>query len=195
MYRCLDRAAALYKQGVFARLATSGKYAVEYDFAGREPYPWRECDVSADYLIDVCGIPPEVVLKEGESKDTLQNLVELKKLFGPQGVRRILIIAPEHRAPRLRWLAELVFGPQFTVHVDGTVPCRDKQAVAHEAFIFAKSREFLKAMKPGDHEWLETQFFDGEAYKFWRKFAQEAAARGLLATQYSAMHQRASHNS
>lgn len=186
MYRCLDRVAELYKQGVFPKLATAGNYAVEYDFVGKQPYPWKESDVSAEYLIDAGGIPPEVVLREGKSKDTLQNLVELKKLFKQHNLMRIFIVAPHHRATRIRWLAELVLGPEFAVQVDDTVPCHDKQAIAHEAFEFAKWQELLKDMTPGDDEWLEAQFFDGEIYQFWRTFAKEAAGRGLLAAQYIA---------
>src|SRR6185369_11340107 len=105
MYWCLDRAAELFWLGAFPKLATSGAYAVEYDFAGREPYPWKECDVSAGYLIEEHGVPDGVILREGKSKDTLQNLVELKKLFIQRGIRHILIVAPEHRVERLEWLA------------------------------------------------------------------------------------------
>jgi hypothetical protein len=192
MYQCLDALAELYWLKIVPKLATAGKYANEYDFAGKDPYPWNECEVAAAYLITRHHCRPKDISQEDESQDTLQNLERLKRrIFIPKGLdhpssmRDILFVAADHRAERVEWLGGLVLGPDFSITVDDSVPCTDKQAIAHEAFVFAVWRELLKDMTPGDDEWLATQFFDGEMYRFWRVFANEAAAVGKLAIEYS----------
>lgn len=86
-YKSLDRALELVNQGIAPYIALSGDHALKYDNTDIAQ-PFRECDKQEEYLLSL-GCGPEVILKEGESRDTLAQFYYLKNLvFKPHGIKK-----------------------------------------------------------------------------------------------------------
>lgn len=166
-YKSLDRAAELLKQEVAPYIALSGDHALKYDNTGIKQ-PFKECDHEEEYLLSI-GVEPEFILKEGESRDTLAQFYYLKNLvFIPHNIKKILIITVDFRVKRLTFLANKVFGSDYTIDFE-TVEYKEDEVYKNEEHTLKKQQEFLKDMKNGDDAWLKDKFYDAPMYQYWKK--------------------------
>lgn len=165
-YKSLDRAIELLKQKIAQYIALSGNYALKFDYSNIKQ-PFRESDRQEQYLLSR-GVPPEAILKEGESKDTLANLYYLKKLvFRPHNIKKILFVTTDFRVKRISFLCQKVLGPDYMVDFE-TVDYAKDEVYKHEAHTLKKQQEFLADMKDGDNSWLDGKFYDAPMYKYWK---------------------------
>src|SRR5688572_12368995 len=85
----LDRAIGCYKTGQAAYIIVSGKWALSYDRLHITP-PYKECDEMAAYLTKH-GVPPEAILSEGLSMDTVSNMYYIKRqILKPKHLQKLL---------------------------------------------------------------------------------------------------------
>lgn len=119
----------------------------------------------AEYLIKN-GVPTSKILREGESKDTISNLYQLKNLiFIPKNKRKLLFVVAKWRIPRLKFLCERILGTSYSF--DFVAIPSIKPSKQNEKLVFQKQKEFLEPMENGDHAWLDDKFFNASLYKYW----------------------------
>ncbi len=166
-YKSLDRAIELLNQGVAPYIALSGDHALKYDNTGIKQ-PFRECDRQEEYLLSR-GVEPRLILKEGESRDTIAQFYYLKNLvFKSRGIKNILMITVDFRVKRLTFLFKKVFGPDYSADFE-TVDYEPDEVYKNEAHTLKVQGEFLKDMKDGDDVWLKNKFYDAPMYQYWKK--------------------------
>jgi uncharacterized SAM-binding protein YcdF (DUF218 family) len=165
-YKSLDRAIELLNQEVAPYVCLSGDHALKYDNTGIIQ-PFKECDKEEEYLLSK-GVPPEVILKEGESRDTLAQFYYTKNLvFKPHHIKNIIMITVDFRLERIKFLFQKVFGPDYTVDFE-TVEFKEDEVYKNEARTLKKQKEFLKDMQDGDDAWLKDKFYDSPMYQYWK---------------------------
>lgn len=165
-YKSLDRAIELVNQGVAPYICLSGDHALKYDWGG-VTQPFRECDREEEYLLSR-SCPPEVILKEGESRDTLANMYFLKKLvFMPHNIKSILFVTTDFRVERIAFLCQKVLGADYIVDFE-TVEYLEDEVYKHDAHTLKKQQEFLADMPDGEDSWLDGKFYDDPMYDYWK---------------------------
>jgi uncharacterized SAM-binding protein YcdF (DUF218 family) len=164
-YISLDRALELLNEGVAPYICLSGDHALKYDNTGITQ-PFKECDKEEEYLLSR-GCPPEVILKEGESRDTISNFYYLKNLvFKPRNIRHILVVTTDFRTKRIAFLCQKVLGPDYQIGFE-TVEYKSEEVYKNEVHTLKVQSKFLKEMKDGDDAWLKGKFYDAPMYKYW----------------------------
>ncbi|MBX6395895.1 MAG: YdcF family protein [Alicyclobacillaceae bacterium] len=94
----LDTAVKVYRAGYAPWVMVSGGQ-------GRPGDP-KEAEVMAVYLASR-GIPPEALVIESASSDTVENIVFSKRLMMSRGWRRAVVVTSAYHLPRALWLARL----------------------------------------------------------------------------------------
>ncbi len=170
-YKSLDRALELVKQGVAPYICLSGDHALKYDNTGITQ-PFKEADKEEEYLLSI-GCPSEVILKETVSRDTVANFYYLKNLvFIPHNIKNVLLITPEFRVKRLKFLWKKVLGPDYKLDIE-TIEYEDKDIYKQEAPTLKRQQEWLKDVKDGDDAWFKVKFYDDPYYLLYKKRDQE----------------------
>lgn len=162
VHKSLDVAADLFSKKAAPYIIVSGKWALWLERAHLQQ-PYRECDKLADYLQQK-GVPPEAILKEGESKDTIANIYYTKRtILQPRGLKRLLIVGAAFRKERLAFICQKVLGPDYTVDFK-IVPGTAGGAYPHESETFARTKTFLHDMPAGHDAFLKNVFYGAEFY-------------------------------
>ncbi len=170
-YKSLDRALELVSQGVAPYICLSGDHALKYDYTGITQ-PFRECDQQEEYLLSK-GCPPEAILKEGESRDTVANFYYLKNLvFKPKQIKNVLLITTDFRVERIKFLWQKVVGLDYPVDFE-TVSYSEDEVYKSEAITLQKQQEWLKDVNDGDDAWFKDKFYDDPYYLYWKKRDQD----------------------
>lgn len=163
VFKSLDCAAELLAQKIAPYILLSGDHALSFDHADQHQ-PFKECDEMAAYLL-AKGVDGNALLLEGESRDTLTNLYDLKKHFlEPRNMRRILIITGDFRLPRLQFLSQKILGDSFWIEFQ-VVPSASGEAYPNEAETLAKQQKFLRDMPDGDDSHLKNAFYNDPYYR------------------------------
>jgi uncharacterized SAM-binding protein YcdF (DUF218 family) len=163
VYESLERAAREYERGMARCIIVSGDRAIRFDFLDIQP-PFRECDAMADVLLGR-RIPPEAVLRESESRDTVSNFYFIKRLIAePLGLFRLRFIAANFRRRRIEYLAHRILGPTYRVEFE-SVPSDAEESYTDESAILEQDRQFLVGMKSGDDRALDGRFFSDPYYE------------------------------
>lgn len=158
----LDQAANLWHEGAAPYIIVSGKWALSFDQHGITQ-PYRECDKMAEYLAQL-HVPSEAILREGESKDTVSNLLYTKRqILAPQHMHDVLLITADFRLERLKYLTAKILGPDYNVSFT-TVPCQPGEAYPQEPDTLARTRRFLGSMADGDDSYLDDKLFGASYY-------------------------------
>lgn len=170
--RCLQTAWELQKAGAVGRIVLSGRYAAWYDNHGITPWFGTESDASAEYLLGL-GCPPEVMLKEKRSQDSVANLVySAQDIFIPEGMKSVLLVTADERAGRLDFLCKHLLAGVVKVDVESVGPSNDPWLAQKEPFTLAVTQEYFKNVPKGTAGWpvLESWFYQGGMYEFWTRF-------------------------
>jgi uncharacterized SAM-binding protein YcdF (DUF218 family) len=101
----LDEAVKLYHQGYAPLIIASGAKGKDEQLS--------EAVAMRDYL-QTQGIPPERIIVEDKSFNTLQNLLNSRDIMQQQGLRRALIVSSSSHIPRA-----LVLAKQLDMDVSG----------------------------------------------------------------------------
>jgi hypothetical protein len=164
VYASLDEAAQLLHERVSSTAIVSGKWAFSFDKHGIHQ-PFRECDKMARYLIDR-GVDSTAVLREGESKDTIANLYEVKRHFlVSHNWTKLLLITADFRANRIHYLSDKILGPSYDVTIQ-TVPSHPGESYPLEAITMRRTKEFLGPMQSGDDAFLDGTFYAAPYYHY-----------------------------
>lgn len=81
------KAAELWKQGVAPFIVSSG--------GGPETVPRKQADVMADILIEE-GVPNEAIIREDQSRTTIQNIKNTKILLGLESFKAAVVTTDFH---------------------------------------------------------------------------------------------------
>lgn len=163
IYAALDRSAELYRLGKTRYIVLSGNYALRYDRDNQQP-PFRECDAMADYLV-AQGIPRNVLLLEGTSKDTIANFYYTKRdVLAPHNLHKIHFIAADFRIARLNYLAQKIYGPDYAVTFT-PVTALAEEVNPTESIVMQRTQDFLAKMQPGNEGFLKDVFYTHSFYQ------------------------------
>ncbi len=92
----MNKACDIYEQGYAETIIVCGGQGAN------EPVP--EADAMAEYLMQK-GVPPSAILRELNSFDTLQNLVNAQGLMRERGLNTAIIVSSEYHIQRALWIA------------------------------------------------------------------------------------------
>jgi uncharacterized SAM-binding protein YcdF (DUF218 family) len=142
------RAAELYHSGRAARIVMSGSHGM-YD----PPPPRAEATAMAEIAI-AAGVPAGSITAETRSRDTIGNIWFTKPLLGGPSGQAITVVTSHWHAARVRYLAQLIWGPGYQVAVeppaDETSTRPPEEIARWEAGLLAVSRRWFAAVRPGD---------------------------------------------
>jgi len=109
----LDKALALYRQGVFPKLIVSGG-------VGKEG--WDEAQVMADYLI-ARGVPRDAILVDSQGNNTLLTAENTARLAKANGFHSFTLVSHFYHLPRARLtFSRLGLTPVTTAYAERFVP-------------------------------------------------------------------------
>jgi uncharacterized SAM-binding protein YcdF (DUF218 family) len=170
--RRFDRAVRIH-QGAYI-VALSAGTTHRPPPADKHGFPIFESIAGARYLMEA-GIPPEQILTETQSYDTIGNAFFSRVVHvDPRGLRRLLIITSDFHLPRTEAVFRWVYGlePQslsYELHFEGVSdPSMDPEVLRDRE---GRERESLKetvdlarqmTQMPEFHQWLFTKH---KAYK------------------------------
>ncbi len=85
-----------------ARLFQRGKARLILVCSGRSEYAIRETPEAPDMaeVLRFFGVPKAAILEEDRSRNTFENAVEAKRMLGPLGLHRILLVTSALHMPR-----------------------------------------------------------------------------------------------
>ncbi len=89
----VDKAAECYRKGLAPRIIACGGLT--------EGIPRKECDVMAEHLI-ARGIPDDVIIREGQSTITSENIVNAVNLLGGVEGKRVLVVSSDYHVFRAK---------------------------------------------------------------------------------------------
>jgi uncharacterized SAM-binding protein YcdF (DUF218 family) len=142
------RAAKLYLSGRAARIVMSGAHGM-YD----PPPPHAEATAMAEIAV-AAGVPPARITTETRSRDTIGNIWFAKPLLGGPCGQAVIVVTSDWHAPRVRYLAQVIWGPGYQVTIDplaDETSTRPPEEIARwEAGLLAVSRRWLADVRPGD---------------------------------------------
>ena len=161
IHECIKTISRLYKSGVAEKVIASGRWSRRVENQSLSQ-PFHECDKLAE-LLSAAGVPDEATLRERLSTDTVSNLYYVKTEFLlPKQWQNLLFVVASFRIPRLKLLADKVFGPEYNVDYE---PIETAEGPSYnEAKTIQRSEEFLAPMKDGDHAWLQDKFYGDPFY-------------------------------
>ena len=142
------RAAALYRAGRAHRIIMSGAYGMF------DPPPPRAEAMAMAQIARAAGVPPDAIAVEARSRDTIGNIWFTKPLLAGRGWRRVIVVTSTWHAPRVRYLAQTIWGPSYTMAIEpvtrepSTRP--PEEITTWEAGLLAVSRRWFATIGPGD---------------------------------------------
>ncbi|MFP6808477.1 MAG: YdcF family protein [Pseudomonadales bacterium] len=150
----VKKSVELYNRGLAGQIIMSGCCSFKLDIRPNV----TEAVCMRDYAIDL-GLPPEVIMLEEESVDTLGNLYFSKKnILLACSWYNIGIISTRWHIYRTTWLAEMVLGPDFDVtgyesgHPQDWTEKDVNRSETYNKSLLEETREQLRDVEPGDHE-------------------------------------------
>lgn len=142
------RAAGLLRRGQARRVIMSGGYGM-YD-----PPPERAEATAMARIAVAAGVPAGVITEETRSRDTIGNIWFTKPLLRELRARRVIVVTSGWHAPRVRYLAEAIWGPGYDVAIEavtGEAGTRSAEEIAvWETGLLTVSRRWLAGIRPGD---------------------------------------------
>lgn len=160
--RRVELAVQLWKDGRAPRILLSGRYSVWCD--DTHVYPKQtEAEAMRVYALGL-GVPADVLLKEGESKDTIGNIFFAKRDFLEKNDwKHVIIVTSDFHLARVKYLQDIVLGPSYDVEYalvpsDATPEDRVKRE-AQEAKTLEIFKLTIGDAIPGDTEDFERLLF------------------------------------
>ena len=141
-------AAGLYRSGRARRIVMSGAYGMF------DPPPLRAEAMAMAQIAVAAGVPEEDIAVEARSRDTIGNIWFTKPLLAEHRWRRVLVVTSGWHAPRVRYLAQTIWGPGYLVTIEPvtgeTSPRPPEEIAIWEAGLLAVSRRWFATIRPGD---------------------------------------------
>lgn len=142
----------LYNQGASKHLVMSGSWTYHFDIAP----PRTEAAAMKEYAVSL-GVDPDNIIEEAQSKDTLGNAYfTKKKICETNGWKDIIIVASDDHMPRVKYLFNKVYGPDFSLNFEVSVRVLDeiayKKELIHEESSMKITKVWLDGLSPGDDQ-------------------------------------------
>jgi uncharacterized SAM-binding protein YcdF (DUF218 family) len=141
-------AAGLYRSGRARRIVMSGAYGMF------DPPPLRTEAMAMAQIAVAADVPEEDIAVEARSRDTIGNIWFTKPLLAEHRWRHVLVVTSGWHAPRVRYLAQTIWGPGYLVAIEpvtGETGTRPREEIAiWEAGLLAVSRRWFATIRPGD---------------------------------------------
>ncbi len=163
----LQKAKKLFDEGSQkTNILLCGKYSLLYP-KDKLP-PTTEAMAMKKYLSSL-RVPKEKIYLEEKSQDTISNAYYAKKeYFIPYKEKSATIITSKYHLPRVEYIFKMVFGPLYKLNFVSTPSFLKKEEVRkmekRQGAVLEETKEVMKKMKPGDHEFLKNIFFDIPLY-------------------------------
>jgi uncharacterized SAM-binding protein YcdF (DUF218 family) len=142
------RAAGLYRSGRAHQIVMSGAHGMF------DPPPLRAEAMAMAQIAVAAGVAEEDVAVEARSRDTIGNIWFTKPVLAERGWRRVIVVTSGWHAPRVRYLAQTIWGPGYMVAIEtvtGEKSTRPTEEIAiWEAGLLAMSRRWFATVRPGD---------------------------------------------
>jgi uncharacterized SAM-binding protein YcdF (DUF218 family) len=107
------RGVKLFQAGVAPRIIMSGRFALMAD--DDEPPPRTEARAMAEAAC-AAGVPPEAIVLEEESRDTIGNAwFTARRILEPNGWNAIRVVTSEYHVPRASWVFAKILGDSVDV--------------------------------------------------------------------------------
>ena len=119
-----------------------------------DPPPLRAEAMAMAQIAVAAGVPEEDIAVEARSRDTIGNIWFTKPLLAEHRWRRVLVVTSGWHAPRVRYLAQTIWGPGYLVTIEPvtgeTSPRPPEEIAIWEAGLLAVSRRWFATIRPGD---------------------------------------------
>jgi uncharacterized SAM-binding protein YcdF (DUF218 family) len=142
------QAAALYRSGRAHRIVMSGAHGMF------DPPPRRPEALAMAQIAVAAGVAEDDIAIEARSRDTIGNIWFTKPMLAERRWHRVIVVTASWHAPRVRYLAQTIWGPSFTVTIEpltGEESTRPREEIAiWEAGLLAVSRRWFATVRPGD---------------------------------------------
>ncbi len=164
----VEKGFSISKKNKRANILLCGKYSFLYP-KNKLP-PRTEAEAMKEYLLKL-GAPKEKVYLEKKSKDTVGNAYYSKKLyFIPKGEKRAFIVTSEFHLERVKFIFKKIFGKKYQLKFfPVTSPIEDrgkkKKIKKRQKYLLHKTRNLLKDMTPGNHNFLKGRIYKLKFYK------------------------------
>jgi uncharacterized SAM-binding protein YcdF (DUF218 family) len=150
--RLVERAADEYRSGNFDVVIFTGRWSHRLKFT-----PARsEASAMADYAVTLC-IPPERIIKEEASQDTIGNAFFSRKLL--EGYRTLLLVVYDYHKDRAEFIFRKVFGDGYKIgfSVVNSLMDRRRLALVREAeeHSFLLVKLYFNGIADGDYGAIE----------------------------------------
>ncbi len=139
-----------------------GKYSLLYP-KDKLP-PITEAMAMKKHLLKL-GVPEEKIHLEEKSQDTISNAYYAKKeYFLPYKKKKATVITSKYHLPRVKYIFKMVFGPDYKISFISTPSSfkeeETKKMEERQKEVLKETKEIMKKMTPGDHEFLRDIFFN-----------------------------------
>lgn len=156
----LEKALEVYSASHSDAIVCSGKYSSLYGLVKPKK---TEAKAMSEYL-QKRGVAKDRIILEQKSRNTLANAYYLKKdIFMKQGERRGIIITSNYHVDRVKFVFEKTFGSEYELEFQAAPhefdPATQQKVEERQAYLLEQTKEFLKDMKDGDHEYLKHRMY------------------------------------
>lgn len=162
----LREVAKLYKDGVAPKIATVGKWSLNYERSKTRP-PITESRANKKKLVEL-GVPAKDIITEEDSLDTMGNAYYLKtKIRAKYSFKKMLVVGADFHMERVKFIFDKVFDRGYKIDYLGTPTekVEDKRFIAAQKRILASQKEFLRKMKTGDETFLAPKLYSDPFFK------------------------------
>lgn len=163
----VKKAFELYKKNEKEKIVLSGKYSFLYP--KNQLPPITEAEAMKKELLNL-GVSSKKIFLEKKSRDTISNAYYLKTTFFiPKKEKKATIITSEFHKPRVKFIFKKIFGPSYKFQFIGlSSPALSKEEkkkiLERQKYLVSKTKEILKGMKTGKHNFLKGKFYKIEYY-------------------------------
>lgn len=164
----IKKAYNLFKKNPQSNILACGKYSFLYP---KKNAPQKtEAEAIKEQLVKL-GIPGNKIFTEKKSKDTIGNAYYAKKLyFIPRKEKEGWVVTSDFHLERTKFIFEKIFGPDYSLKFYPTLSFlknkeKEKKVIQRQKNVFLKTKNMLKKMKPGDHNFLKNRIYKTKFYK------------------------------
>ena len=145
-----ERAAGLYKSGVVNCIVFCGKYSV---FRNNQTSKLTEAEAMASYAKKL-GVSPRHILKEEESRTTVQNGYFFKKnILNQKNFKSVLVVTTKFHSRRVGMIFHRLLDSSITCDIDGCVnPHSPPRHRVKELLLTIFTKVALIGVERGDEE-------------------------------------------
>lgn len=137
---------------------TSAKYLI---LSGGKTNPLvnlSEAEVMKDYAL-MKGIPPEAIILEQNSMDTIGNAYFTRKIIDKLGCFDIYVVSSCYHMRRAKFIFEMCYGKNYNMFFDYCFPFRNQNAEKKEKDSIKFAKDLFRNITPGDLDEIEKRLF------------------------------------